>query len=1060
MLSGGFDDTQDDQTAAEAIIEGISDPFYVLDHEWRFIYLNSYLEKMAGKTRQELMGKSIWEVFPETVTSRTFEEMQRAISEQRTINYESYAPILGQWIEVNLYPNKLGLSVYFRNIDKRVSARQAAEIAQAALDAERQRIVDIFNSISEAFCTLDTDYRFDYLNPPAIDLFQRVMHVTPEQVVGTKVWDLIPGVYDTPFGRAYRTTMETGESSYVTSHFEPLGVWIELRVYRSNTGLSVYFRDVTQQQQTQKVLEETQKELKAVFDQAAVGIVATLPDGQLLYANPGFCRMLGYISEEIPTLSIKEVTHPDDYEADISQINRVVAGEIDTYTLVKRYVRKDQSLLWAKLTSSAIRREDGSAQYAIGIVDDISQQKEAEEEARLVQLELDAERQRVIDNFESIQDAFATLDNELRYTYLNRKGREVTEKVSGVPAEELIGKSAFEIVPALRENPIGQAMLRALNEQIPTTVEAYFPPLQTTYSIRVYPSVHGVSAYFADVTEQYNMRLALREAENQLQLIIDSAKDYAIFSTDQEGVVTTWNSGAERAFGYTASEIIGHAASMIYTPEDRATGVPQQEMRKAAEVGYAEDERWHLRKNGSRFYASGMVRPIRTEDGALRGFTKVARDVTDQQLAEQRTEILQQLAAELSTYLTTQEMPESILNAVRTAFGESLIALFSVSPDRKTLDRLVTRDGVGTIEDGYLRLPMTLDIIGVNVVLGKQIIAFPTQQDYIQHYPHFETDIRALDVHSAICVPMMVQDEVTGVLYASFTYPREFSKQDRDLLMAIAQLCAVALQRASLFEAERQARQVAEQANALKMQFLGMISHELRTPLASIKGFTSTLLAKDVSFPPETQQQFLGIVEEETDKLTNLVGQLLDLSRLQSGTLRIDLMAQPFSAILNVANTQLRTLTAEHHLQFEIADGLPMVLADTHRIAQVLVNLAGNAVKFSPLQTTIQIVASTVAQNGGQIVQIDVRDQGVGIPPEERDKVFEAFRQVERKDASTRLGAGLGLAICKSIIDAHGGRIWIQDQQVGTTISFTLPSAETPPDLNMEQVIDHVNDRS
>jgi signal transduction histidine kinase len=236
---------------------------------------------------------------------------------------------------------------------------------------------------------------------------------------------------------------------------------------------------------------------------------------------------------------------------------------------------------------------------------------------------------------------------------------------------------------------------------------------------------------------------------------------------------------------------------------------------------------------------------------------------------------------------------------------------------------------------------------------------------------------------------------------------------------------------------EQAARREAEKANELKMQFLAMVSHELRTPLSSIKGFVSTLLADDVEWDAESQRNFLHIVEQETDKLTDLVEQILDLARLQAGTLRIEMKEQPLDEIFALASAQLGVITAEHRLDLHADDRLPLVMADPLRIAQVLVNLVGNAVRYSPPGTTIQVRAVPE----GDHVRIDVRDEGHGIPIEVRPFVFEAFRQ-GLETGSSRKGAGLGLAICKGIIDNHGGQIWIdEDATPGTTVSFTLPAA-------------------
>ena len=214
-----------------------------------------------------------------------------------------------------------------------------------------------------------------------------------------------------------------------------------------------------------------------------------------------------------------------------------------------------------------------------------------------------------------------------------------------------------------------------------------------------------------------------------------------------------------------------------------------------------------------------------------------------------------------------------------------------------------------------------------------------------------------------------------------------------------------------------------------------MISHELRTPLTPIKGFATTLLAEDVVWPAEKQREFLMMINWESDKLSDLIEQLLNLSRIEAGSLRITPKKLPFKNVLNSALVQ-RALTAEHALVLNISSDLPPIFCDEQRIAQVLTNLVGNAAKFSPPGSQITISA----HRSGDLVQIDVADQGPGIPAEYRSRIFEAFRQVEDGTDNLIKGAGLGLAICKGLVEAQRGKIWVQDQRgPGAIMSFTLP---------------------
>jgi signal transduction histidine kinase len=290
---------------------------------------------------------------------------------------------------------------------------------------------------------------------------------------------------------------------------------------------------------------------------------------------------------------------------------------------------------------------------------------------------------------------------------------------------------------------------------------------------------------------------------------------------------------------------------------------------------------------------------------------------------------------------------------------------------------------------------------------------------------------------------------VRSLLYAMERHQMEVElRKQRDDLESLLQ------ERADLLSREQEARHEAEEANDLKSKFLAMVSHELRTPLTSIKGFITTLLAEDISWDINEQQEFINIVGEETEKLAELVEQLLEVSRLQGGVLRIQAEPRHLQTIFDTAMVQLQILTINHKFVLDLPPNLPMVAADTRRLSQVITNLVDNAVKYSAPETLIAISARKV----GKAIRIDVRDQGDGIPQEAHTAVFEPFRQLERSQGIEK-GAGLGLAICKGLIEAHSGRIWVESSSSqGTVISFTIPVAEqgavlsesTPIEYNLD----------
>jgi len=310
-------------------------------------------------------------------------------------------------------------------------------------------------------------------------------------------------------------------------------------------------------------------------------------------------------------------------------------------------------------------------------------------------------------------------------------------------------------------------------------------------------------------------------------------------------------------------------------------------------------------------------------------------------------------------------------------------------------------------------------------------------------YKPFADFLDANDTQHAawVALPMTTDQGVIGGICLSYDEAQAFDEETRKYITSMGEYVGQAMERAILYEREQEARRVAEEANELKLKFLAMISHELRTPLMSIKGCTSTLLATDVTWSEEDQGQFISSIDHETDKLTDLVNQLLDGSRMQAGQLRIDPVEMSLMDSVRYAMAQLHNIIQKHLFIPDIPKDLPPVMGDAHRISQVLVNLIENATKYADPHTQITLQAREISLDEGQFIQVEVSDEGIGIKPEEEATIFEFFKQLNRPKGY-RSGTGLGLTICKGIVEAHGGRIWVKRRDgPGTTIAFTLPLA-------------------
>lgn len=225
------------------------------------------------------------------------------------------------------------------------------------------------------------------------------------------------------------------------------------------------------------------------------------------------------------------------------------------------------------------------------------------------------------------------------------------------------------------------------------------------------------------------------------------------------------------------------------------------------------------------------------------------------------------------------------------------------------------------------------------------------------------------------------------------------------------------------------------EAEELKSTFISIISHELRTPLALIKGYVGTLRRDDANWDPDVVRDSLAVIEEESDRLGALVDDLLAASQLQAGSLSLNLADLDLAKLAASMAERFRTQSDRHSFEVEIPEGFPIVQADEERITQVLSNLLSNAVKFSERGGAICISGRTT----GQEVILCVQDEGPGIAPDDRVRVFDRFYRAAEQARSTQ-GAGLGLYLAKSVVEAHGGRIWVDDRvERGARICFSLP---------------------
>lgn len=507
----------------------------------------------------------------------------------------------------------------------------------------------------------------------------------------------------------------------------------------------------------------------------------------------------------------------------------------------------------------------------------------------------------------------------------------------------------------------------------------------------------------------------LRQSEERFRLLVESVRDYAIFMLDPDGKVLTWNAGAERFKGYQASEIIGQHFSRFYPPEALARRLPQHELEVAGATGVFEDEGWRVRKDGSLFWANVVITAVRNAEGTLLGFAKVTRDLTgrrNQEEALRRSEERFRLLVE----------------------GVSDYAIFMLD----TNGRVATWNSGAQRIKGY----------SADEIIGHHFSDFYPADARESGWPDHELR-EAAEKGSFVDNGWRIRkDGTTFWANVTITALRDdagqlvgYAKLTRDLTerKRVEAVELAGQQRDELLEAERSARMAAQRATLVKDEFLATLSHELRTPLSAILGWTQLLLKGGAQGEPAKQQRAIEVIDRNARAQVQLIDDLLDLSRIMSGKIRLDLQQLSLPAVIEAAVESARPAADAKDIRLKaIVDQVQATVnADGARLQQVVWNLLTNAIKFTPRGGQVQVILQRVNSH----LELIVSDTGIGIPPSFLPHVFDRFSQ--RDSSTTRAfgGLGLGLAIAKQLVELHGGtiRVTSQGDGLGSTFFVELP---------------------
>ena len=445
---------------------------------------------------------------------------------------------------------------------------------------------------------------------------------------------------------------------------------------------------------------------------------------------------------------------------------------------------------------------------------------------------------------------------------------------------------------------------------------------------------------------------------------------------------------------------------------------------------------------GRSVWTEGHFFPVRNPAGRVTHVVLMHLDVTDRIRAEAaaaRTARLQSLTAELANALTPLDVARIIVQHGRAAVGASAGSLAVLDSARGEFVSLATEGYPEAIARAYQRYPLHAGRPISDTVLDGRPRYLESYDAWTTQYPDVVSVIRATNYPAYASLPVRAGAVRAGLSF-SFEDPRSFGPEDRSLLETIAEQAGQALERARLFEAEREARADAEAASRAKSDFLAKMSHELRTPLNAIAGHTE-LIEIGVHGPiTPAQRDALERVRRNQRHLLGLISDILDFSKIEAGAVRLELVELDVREVLESLEPLVGAQLTAKGVSYTAARGdQPLrVRGDRDRVLQVCLNLVSNALKATTAAGSVHVWAEKL----GRRVMIRVRDTGSGIPEERLEDIFSPFVQLGRTFSSPSQGVGLGLAISRELARAMGGDVTVQSEVgVGSTFTFSLPAA-------------------
>ncbi len=499
---------------------------------------------------------------------------------------------------------------------------------------------------------------------------------------------------------------------------------------------------------------------------------------------------------------------------------------------------------------------------------------------------------------------------------------------------------------------------------------------------------------------------AIRRVEDRYLKIVEEVQDYAIILLNNEGIIQNWNRGAESLKGYSSNEIIGKSFSLFYPESDRLSRLPQKLLQEAIDMGRVSHYGWRLRKDGSTFWANVVITSLHDDEGEVIGFLKVTRDLTEQLIAQQ------QLNLRMEELRKSEERYHQMIDEVED------YAIILLDPDGKIQN---WNKGAEKIK-GY----------SSEEIIGKSFELFYSADDTKHEIPKGllrEARLNGKATHEGWRVrkdgTRFWGSTVITALHDDDNQIIGYSKVTRDLT-----------ERKIAEDTLKSYAEKLEQNNAELEQFAYVASHDLKEPLRKIITFGDLLEANSASSMSDKNRDYITRMQSAAKRMMNLIEDLLSFSKINrqnEGYEVVDL-----NEIITQVVHDMDTSRYAHKPSIRVGK-LPKIVARKSQMGQLFQNLISNSLKFNDKQNPeVLISAELSASDQVPSTTIRVKDNGIGFEELYKKKIFDIFQRLHGRSEYT--GSGIGLAICKKIVESHGGRIAAESEPgLGATFFITLP---------------------